>query len=107
MSLCEPCESSIVPLPWREIPPSTEPLTAVRYHDTMHTVLEQCWGLAEVCAVAATEPCGPPNGLPHALAVLEEYTACALALYERWHATGHAPPSPQGDPVEGDAPHEA
>jgi hypothetical protein len=88
----EPGESRIVPDPWSEIPPSSEPLTAVRYHDTMHFILEQCWGLAEVCAVAATQPVGSPDGLRHALAVLEEYTSCALALYERWHETQRAAP---------------
>jgi len=87
-----PDEYRIVPVPWKEIPPSTAPLTSVRYTDVMHAALEQCCGLAEVCAVAATHPDGLPDGLAAALAILEHYTACALALYERWHAPQHAGP---------------
>ena len=75
----------IVPMPFSEIPSSTEPLTAIRYYDTMHALLEQCHGLAECLTSAANNPGGMVDGLPEALEVLEQYLACALELFECWH----------------------
>jgi len=86
--MCDTNARRIIPLPWSELPPSTEPLTAIRYGDVMHEALQECWGLAAVCASTATHPDGL-EGLPQALAVLEQYCAGVLALYEHWHDTPH------------------
>jgi hypothetical protein len=94
-----------IPLPWSEIPPSPEPLGLLRYRDIMHLVLDQVVGLAATCASAASHPDGTPDGLSDALEVLEQYTACARSLFERWNDTQRRDTAPQGEALtEKDAP---
>jgi hypothetical protein len=73
-----------LPTPFDQLQAPGEPLTTVRFLDTMEMLLEQCHGLASVAYMAAASPAGPPRGLADALFVLDEYTGAALDLFEYW-----------------------
>jgi len=81
-----------LPFPLNDIPPQSERCATWAFLPIMHTLLQQCQGLAEVAHGASMSSEVSYQALEHTLQVLSGTLEATLALFERWEEDMHPGP---------------